>query len=546
MTDAIETTGALFANVEDRTVRGRLFTWGEQSRTSQTGHQVAFAKGTLKTPRDITALNANISHDHYKPAARFTSIEDDGIGLVAEFKIADSEEGDELLAGIASGRLARLSAEVSRLITRGKEAVSGVLSGAAFVEEGAFASAALFAIGDVTEADEEEPQAVEKTPLAQAIQEAVQAVVDEYTDSTNADAEPTVEVVTDAETDASETPSEETQTEETIMTDVVIPEGVQVQTPEDKKADTSAGALFAALAYAKQSGDQSVLAPFAGGNANFAIANIQQSGPSAVTIGADTGVPAFLGEMWTKKSYSRKYWNLVQNAPLTSFKVTGWKWDAGKEPVVAAYAGNTAEVPSNAVDTVPVSADARRIAGGHRIDRKFFDFNDQEVIASYFRQMTESYARVSDLDILAKIVAAATTTTPGTVPSGIAKGLAAVIDGALDVIQTENTPSFAIVSPELWRDIVLTGKNDVLGFLSAGFGLEEGSLSGFSIIPGAVGTGKVVVGAREAMTAFELPGSPIRVEGLAPHNGAIDPALYGYIADITNNAAAIRIVTTAS
>ena len=87
------------------------------------------------------------------------------------------------------------------------------------------------------------------------------------------------------------------------MVDAIIPEGVQVQTPEDKKEDTSAGALFSALAYAKQSGDQSVLAPFAAANANFAISNIQQSGPSTVTIGADTGVPAFLGELWSRKAY---------------------------------------------------------------------------------------------------------------------------------------------------------------------------------------------------------------------------------------------------
>lgn len=545
MTDQILETGALFANVADRTVKGRLFTWDEESRVSQTGHQVAFSKGTLKTPRDITALNANIEHDRYKPAARFTSLEDDGVGPVASFKIADSDEGDELLSAIASGRLTRLSPEVSGLVTRGSKAVSANLTGAGFVEEGAFASAALFAIGDVTD---EAEQTGEKPPLAEAIQTAIQAVVDEYTDSSESTEIPTVKVTPDAVTDPSETPSGETQTEEIEMTaEVVIPEGVQVQTPEDKKADTSAGALFSALHYAKQSGDPSVLAPFANaGNANFAIATVQHSGPSTVTIGADVQEPAFLGELWSRNSYERRYWNLVQNSPLSSFKVTGWRWVAGKTPEVAAYAGNTADVPSNAVDTEPVSADARRIAGGHRIDRRFFDFNDQEVIQSYFRLMTEDYARKSDADILAKIIAAATVTTPGTVPSGIAKGLAAIIDGALDVIATENRPSFAIVSPELWRDVLLTGKDDTFAFLNAGFGLQEGGLADFKVLPGNVGTGKVIVGAREALTAFELPGSPIRVEGLAPHNGAIDPALYGYIADITNNAAAIRSVTVAS
>ena len=138
------------------------------------------------------------------------------------------------------------------------------------------------------------------------------------------------------------------------------------------------------------------------------------------------------------------------------------------------------------------------------------------------------------------------TVTPGTVPAGIAKGLAAVVDGALAVINSENTPRFAIVSSELWRDIVLTGKDEVLGYLSASIGLEEGSLDGFRLIPGAVGTGKVLVGAKEAMTVYELPGVPIRVEGIDPHHGAIDPALFGYYATIVNNAAALASVTVAA
>jgi hypothetical protein len=131
-----------------------------------------------------------------------------------------------------------------------------------------------------------------------------------------------------------------------------------------------------------------------------------------------------------------------------------------------------------------------------------------------------------------------------TVPDGIAAGLAAVVDGALAVIASENSPSFAVVSPELWRDIALTSKNDVLGYLSASMGLEGGDLAGFRIIPGPVGTGLVLVGAKESYTVHELGGVPIRVEGLDPHHGAVDPALFGYLAKVPNNAAALALVDT--
>lgn len=510
MTEQME-AGVLFANAADRTVKGRLFSWGEESRVSVSGEApVVFASAAdFALPRDVTVLNANIGHDRYKPAARFTAVEDDGVGPVAHFQIADSEEGDELLAGISSGRLTRLSAEVTNLIRKGVKEATGRLTGAAFVPEGAFASAALFAIGDITEAPAPETPEADPAPSSDA--------------------------------DPSETPEANPEKED-IVTDVIIPDGVSVETPADKKADTSLGALFAAISYAKRSGDKTVLDAFAGGNVDFAIATVQDAGPSSKTIGLDTAQPAYLGELWSRLTYQRKYWGLVSNAPLTSYKVVGWRWTT--PPVVAAYSGNTAEVPSNAVDTEPVSADARRIAGGHRLDRRFRDFNDQEVIESYFRLMTESYAKVSDLDILSKIVGAATTTTPGTVPSGVPKGLAALVDGALDVVAQDNTPTFAIISPELYRDILFLGKDDTFAYLNWAFGLKgEGDGEGFQIRTGNVGTGKVIVGAKEAMTAFELPGSPIRVEAVAPHNGAFDDALYGYIADVVHNAAAIRSIT---
>lgn len=529
MTEQME-AGVLFANATDRTVKGRLFSWGEESRISVSGEEpVVFATpADFALPRDISVLNANIGHDRYKPAARFTQVEDDGVGPVAHFKIADSDEGDELLAGIASGRLTRLSAEVTNLIRKGVKEATGRLTGAAFVPEGAFASAALFAIGEITEAA---PKTLEDLAAD------VAALGDPAT------------VLTDlakalAITDPSETPEANPEKKEDIVTDVIIPDGVSVETPDQKK-DTSLGALFAALSYARTSRDLSVLEAFKGGNVDFAISTVQDSGPSGKTIGLDTSQPAYLGELWSRVAYQRKYWGLVTNAPLTSYKVVGWRWTT--PPVVASYSGNTAEVPSNAVDTEPVSADARRIAGGHRLDRRFRDFNDQEVIESYFRLMTESYAKVSDLDILAKIVAAATTTTPGTVPSGVPKGLAALVDGALDVVAQDNTPTFAIISPELYRDILFLGKDDTFAYLNWAFGLKgEGSGEGFQIRTGNIGTGKVIVGAKEAMTAFELGGSPIRVEAVAPHNGAFDDALYGYIADVTHNAAAIRTITVAS
>jgi len=517
------TDTALFADVEARTLRGMLIPYGELSNPSVSGTDpVMFAKGTVEIPADVSALNANRLHSQFAPVARFTHVEDTEAGVVAHFAVAKTEDGDRLLAEASDPDISkrpRLSAELRGLVRDGAKAIKAALTGAAFVPQGAFQSAALFSLAD-DEADR----------IKEAVEEAVEAALEK--------------LKTPEASPAEETPKEETMT----AAAAVVPAGLNP--PAEPKKEATANALFAALAHAGTTKDNSVLESLGinGADALFAISNIQHSGPSSVTIGADVQVPQAINEIWTRRRYERKFVPLFQQAALTSLKVFGWKWDPAKEPTVAAYSGNVAEIPSTAVDTIPVTADARRIAGGNKLDRRFIDFGDQSVYASYFDKMTESYGRVTDLDILGQAVSGATTVTPGTAPEGVAAGLAAVVDGALAVIAAENAPSFAVVSPELWRDIALTGRNEVLGYLNASFGLEEGSVGAptFRIIPGPVGTGKVLVGAKEAMTVYELPGVPIRVEGLDPHHGAVDPALFGYLAHIVNNAAALASVTIPS
>jgi hypothetical protein len=514
-------TNALFADVAARTLRGLLIPYGELSAPSVSNTApVMFSKGTVEIPADPSALNVNRLHSQFAFVARFTKVEDTDAGVVAHFAVPTGDDGDTLLLEAADpdvSKRPRLSAEVAGLVRDGERAVKAKLTGAAFVPHGAFASAALFSIAP----DE-----------ADSIKTAVDAAV--------------AEALAKLTTPPPAAPEPPTQQQGANMTAAAIPPGLNQ--PSAPAADTTtANGLFAALAYAGKTKDNSVLEAFAkGSDALFSISTIQQSGPSSVTIGADTQTPQYLQELWARRPYERRFVPLFNHANLTSMKVIGWQWDPAKEPAVASYSGNTAEIPSNAVDTIPVTIDATRIAGGHKIDRKYIDFGDTGVYESYLSKMTESYSRVSDLEVLAQAVTFATDVTAGTVPSGVAAGLAGVVDGALAIIATENSPSFAVVSPELWREITLTSKNDVLGYLSASMGLESGDLAGFRIIPGPVGAGLVLVGAKEAMTVHELGGVPIRVEGIDPHHGAIDPALFGYLAKVPNNTAALALVDTAA
>jgi hypothetical protein len=86
-----------------------------------------------------------------------------------------------------------------------------------------------------------------------------------------------------------------------------------------------------------------------------------------------------------------------------------------------------------------------------------------------------------------------------------------------------------------------------LAYLNASLGLETGTVAGFNIVPsGDLATGDVIVGASQAATSFELPGSPLRVEAENIAKGGIDVGLFGYHAVAFNNLNALaRVVTTA-
>ncbi len=530
-----EPTDALFVvNEAERIVRGRLLPFGELSRPSVTSDPIMFAADAIDVPADAEVVTLNRDHDRFGPIGRALKVEKAASGIEADFRIARTPEGDAALADIKAGRVKALSAEVTGLVRQGSNAVRSKLTGAALVPVGAFEGAALFAALD---------EVTDETPaeeLPEDVLDAIERIVTERLDGVRADPDPDPDTDPDQAPAASDTPNKE---DDMTAGAATIPAGL-APAPA-KKDETSADGLFAAIAASRQ-GNAAALAPYAGGDALFAISPLQHSGPSTVTIGADVQQPAYLGQLWKRRKYQRRFVPLLGHSALTSYRAVGWQWDDGKEPVVGDYTGNTAEVPSNALDTKQVTMDAQRIAGGHKLDRRYIDFNDQGVIASYHDHMVEDVARKTDAKALAAIIAAATATTAGTVPAGVADGLAAIVDGALDIIATENTPSFAIVDPALWRDIMLTGKDDTFAFLNAGFGLEEGSLEGFKIVPGGTkGSGLVYVGAREALTFYELGGeAPIRVEGIDPHHGAIDPAVFAYWATIVNNAAAIRVVDT--
>ena len=535
---------ALFADKSARTVRGLLLPFDELSATPASGNDpIMFSAGTVELPADPAAFIVNEGHSQFAPRGHALSLSETPAGIVAEFAIAKTPEGDALLDRCLNPdetQRPRLSAEVFDIARNGVRAISAKLTGAAFVERGAFASAGLFELGTApadaaASVDPAAPAADPSTLTPEQLAEVDALVTARIQEAltTPTPQDPTATIGTFGE---------ETMTAAAAL--AALAGGTP--TPETTDGTTLAG-LYSAMAEFGTSKDAAALAPFARGAALFAIQTVQNDGPTGKTIGADTAAPQFLQELQSRQPYVQKFLPLFNQAALTSLTGQGWRWVDGKRPEVDEYAGNTAEIPSNNIDTEPVPFTAKRIAGGHKLDRRFIDFGDTSVYASYFDQMAQSYMRKVDYLAVADAVAGATALTAGSVPAGIAKGLVSVVDGYLSVDANENTPAFALIESSLWREIILTPKDDVLGYLNAALGLTSGDLAGFRLIPtNRLATAKVLVGAASAMTVYQLPGSPMRVEGIDPHHGAVDPALFGYYASVVNAPKALALVTPAA
>jgi hypothetical protein len=536
--------GALFAVVAERTVSGVLLPWGEESRQSVTSAPITFPRGSIKIPRDVSIVSANVEHDRFTPVARATSIEDSEQGLVAEFRVADTDEGDELLEAISSGKLSKLSAEVKGIVRNGALAVSAILTGAAFTANGAFAGAGLFAIAvdpaDIT-ARLEALQA-ELADLTEAVA-ALPAV-----DTPEASETPETSDETPASEDEEITESEADEAEEKknkgkfTMANATVPNTLS-DSASEPTVDRSKTGLFELIKAARNMDPGAVAELQAAQNTSmFALADIKYSGTNA--LGTGVVQPAWVGELWSGRSFERKIIPLLSTGVLTSMTEKGYRWTT--KPEVAQYLGNKAEVPTNSPTTSAYSVDAVRFAGAWDLDRAFYDLGETEVLNSFFSHMVNSYAAKTDAYALTQVLAAASSSVSEAYPTGVNVGMGRIVQGALNVITAGGTPTSAIVAPDVYKQLIFTREDDKLAFLSTAIGLEAGSLESFRVVPHAgLATGNVLVLDKNAATFKEL-GSGIRVNALDVARAGVDEAIYGYALVKVDLPAAIQRVTPAA
>lgn len=521
MTDIRIEAGTLHATEDPRIKRGLLLPFNEKiSARNNTGKIFSIDKGVVTLPRDPEIVTVNNSHVREEPLGRVIALDETDAGIEASIRFANTPEGDALLAELtdpdAPKARRKLSAEVADLVIEGGKAVSGRLFGAAVCVAGAFAGATLYAaeVDDLEGlADDIQGFAPEATP--EQINAAVEAVVNEVS------------------TDDS-TPNNESETVEENTLTASAPAGLGGAHTAPR--NTSASAFFTQVADANNHAKRGDRSGF------FALSDIIP----ADVLGTER--PQYEGELWSGNPYERQIVGLFNNAGLTSFTVSGYEWVT--KPKVGRYAGNKTAVPSNSVETRPVSIEAIRLAGAHDIDRKFRDFNDNSFFESYYRAMTESYAIESDAYVIEVISSVAPEVTGVVAPAGVSRLMAGVTRGSRVIRQgTRSNATFALAAEDIYEEFMLTRQDDVLPFLNSSLNISGNSATGagFTILPSAdLEDGQVLVGARSAATVHELGGgAPIRVEALDVANGGVDAGVFGYLAVNVHDAKGLALVTVA-
>ena len=495
-----------------RTVTGLVVPWNTPGRTS--AGPVSVAEGAVKLPADLGRVKLLRDHSdtaNFSPVGYATAAEVTDEGLKMSFRIAEGDDGDAALADVKNRVRDALSVElVDTKVTNGT-LKSGNLTAVALVPIPAFAEARVemltAAATDPVEDDEDDDE------LDQAAEDDETADDDELVIETDEQLE-----TTDPETD----PVEDDEDDETEKENNTMPKNklAAARVPSGLKVNQKPALTFSQAVETIVNMRTGTASP----ELTAALADITRSANPAVSA------PQWLGELWEGSEYQREIIPTMTNKPLTKLKAVGWRWT--QKPEIEDYAGDKAEIPTNEVATEPVETTANRMAVGHDIDRAYFDFNETEFLEGFFRARTIDYAMKSDAKAAAFLNTSAAT---GTSVAAEPDLLHAAARARLVIKrQVRVEPSAYLVHPNSLFGLFDITQLDNPAYLDL-LGVKPERFIATDLVP----ENEVIAYAKESVTWFELPGSPIRVDAERIDLGGRDSAVFAYWATLLNNQSGI-------
>jgi len=513
----------LTANVEERTISGKIVPAGTGEVGNTSAGKVVFEKGAIALPEDPKSIKLLNQHDMRQPLGKATNFTVDDIGnIFASFKISRSNRGTEALILAEEGLQSGLSVGVEVLQSKNKGGVMVV------------SSAKLFEVSLVTE------PAFKSAQVLDVAAEEVEAATSTSTKTTTINTT-IVEVETETE---SETAVENTP--ETVAAPAVEAAAVEAARP-----------VVTATTHVRER-----IAPITG--AQYLEANIKaalgddearrvvRAADDSTSTNTGLTLPGHLNTFITDTFTGRPAFEAVTRAALVesgmSFTVPRLYTNDAGAPDTAPTVADTNEgaAPSetgmtSAYDTVSVE----KFSGLQRVSFELVDRSSPAFMELMMAELRKAYEKATDAALIAKFISAGTTAT----------GVAATAAGLQSFVSVEGAAAYKgtggdfanklVASTDQWAAI--TGYADTTGrplYSAQGATYNAaGNAVATSVVGGVLGTDLIVdhnisasgivdnsafLIAPSSVYAWESPTTQLRVNVLT--SGEIEINLYGYLA----------------
>ena len=494
------------ADVESRTLTGRIVTWGEEGNTS--AGRTIFSENSIQFGKNVKLL---LEHEMSKPIGKMLSAEVTDTGIEAKFKLANTTVASDALVEAAEGLRDGFSVGV-KLNDWANQDGAMVISSAKLIEvslvtEPAIDSARVAEVAASDEQVSEEASASEDQPTTQG----------EQVSDTTVPA-PAVETV--------EAPVAEVQAKSAPMFTAprvnlnVTPGQFALAQIRAAQGDSDARDLVAALEVATTSENIGVVPPT---YLRDLIGIIDDSMPFADSL-----------EQGTLPASGMKFYRPVIGVQATT-----------------AITAEGVELDSTDTTITSLEVDVVKIGGANVINAELIERSDPSYVDVLLRELAASWAQKADAYAFSIAAGAPGSSSGATLYAGIADGIA----DAFGVLRrTPNrfladTGNFA----ELLAAVDLDGRplfaaaapSNAAGLMTQGS--TAGTIAGLGLVVDPnidTGTGvKGVVYASDAATFYRSPAIQIRSNVVA--NAQYEIGVYGYVACARKYATAFRNITVA-
>jgi HK97 family phage prohead protease len=498
------------ADVESRTLTGKIVTWGEEGNTS--AGRTVFAPNSIEFNKNIKLL---LEHETTKPIGKMLAAEVTDTGIEAKFKVANTQSGSDSLVEAAEGLRDGFSVGIKLNEWTNENGVMVITSSklieVSLVTEPAIQSARVSEIAASQEEVSEEATVSEDQPTIEGEQVSENTV-----------------------------PAPAAETVEAAQSEVKA-SAPMFATPR-VNLNVSAG-QFALAQLRAQQGDS---------DARDLVAALD-----IATVSENTGMvpPNYLKDIIGIIDSSRPFVDSIERAALPASGMKIFTPKLGARATVAITAeGNEYDSTDTAVtfqeDTIV------KFAGANVINQELVDRSDPSFVDLLLRELAESYARKTDAYAATIAADAAVGSTAATVYGAIGKGIAdsfsimrrtpdnllvmpsgAIDDidfaGLLGAVDGDDRPLFAAAAP-----------SNAAGLISQGS--TAGTVAGLKLVVdpnfvGETGGNKYALVYPTAAMRFHESGT-IQIRANIVANGRIEIGVYGYVAVVNRYPTAFRAI----